>query len=66
MYSFIYLFCFYFLFQFLRKRLHCKKTTQTVAAGRQQVQWASVCPGRPALPCPALVVTTDRQTPLLL
>jgi len=51
-----------------RKRLHCKKTTQTVIAGRQQVQWAGVYPGRPALPylAPALPVTTDRQTPLLL
>jgi len=48
--------------------LHCKKTTQTIAAGRQQVQWAGVCPGRPAVPCPcpAVFVTTDRQTPLLL
>jgi len=42
---------------------------QTVAAGRQQVQWAGVCPGRPTLPCPCLVChhrQTDRQTPLLL
>jgi len=38
-----------------------------VAAGRQQVQWAGVCPGCltlpcPALPCPclALFVTIDR------
>jgi len=47
-----------------RKRLHRKNTTHTVAAGRQQVQWAGVCPGRPALPrpCPALFVTIDRQT----
>jgi len=38
------------------------ETTQTVAAGRQQVQWAGVYPGRPALPCPcpALFVTTYR------
>jgi len=37
-----------------RKRLHCKKTTQMVAAGRQQVQWVGVYPGHPALsyPCP--------------
>jgi hypothetical protein len=33
-----------------------KKTTQTVAAGRQQVQWAGVYPGRPAL-----FVIIDRQ-----
>ncbi len=42
-----------------RKRLHCKKTTQTVAAGHQQVQWAGVCLGHPALPCP---VCHHRQT----
>ncbi len=47
-----------------RKRLHCKKTTQTVAAGHQQVQWAGVCLGHPALPC--LSPQTNRQTPLLL
>jgi Fe-S cluster biogenesis protein NfuA len=35
---------------------NCKKTTQTVAVGRQQVQWTGVCPG-----CLALFVTTDRQ-----
>jgi len=39
----------------------CKKTTQTVVAGCQQVQWAGVCPGRLAL-----FVTIDRKTPLLL
>ncbi len=35
----------------------CPAPTQTVVVGRQQVQWAGVCPG---LPC--LSPQTDRQT----
>jgi hypothetical protein len=39
--------------------------TQTVVAGRRQVQWGG-CLLWTSCPCPTLFVTTDRQTPLLL
>jgi len=58
MYLFIYLFCFYLIGP------NGATNQRAVDAGRQQVQLAGVCPGRPALPCPALPCLspqTDKQ-----
>jgi hypothetical protein len=74
MYLFIYLFCFYFLFQkdYSFFNMFYKKNCIFVRldAGppvfpkdpiySQQVQWAGVCHGHPALPLPYLSPQTDK------
>jgi hypothetical protein len=49
--------------------LPTQTNTTTVAlpgVTENDLLWAGVCPGRPALPCPALFVTADRQTNTML